>query len=88
MREQIAKKIYDWGYENEYLEGSSKVWNFVDDAEPEKDGIRDLSDQILTLIREEIKGELDGREEDMIADIDYEEGWLDCKHWILKALEV
>ena len=39
--------------------------------------------KILTLISEEIEKELNGREEDMIADVDYKEGWLDCRHWIL-----
>jgi hypothetical protein len=55
MREKIAKKIYDWGYENLYFKGSNKVWNFVDDVEPEKDGARDLAIELLSLLIEEIK---------------------------------
>lgn len=51
VRERIAKEIYDWGYANEYFRGSNKVWNFVDDAEPEKDGARDLAIKILGLLK-------------------------------------
>jgi len=46
-----------------------------------------ITNQILTLITEEIEKELNGREEDMIADADYKEGWLDCRHWILALLK-
>ena len=50
IKEDIAKAIYDFGYENKYFMGSNKIWNFVDDAEPEKDGARDVANQICNLM--------------------------------------
>jgi len=50
IKEDIAKAIYDFGYENKYFMGSNKIWNFVDDAEPEKDGARDVTNEICNLI--------------------------------------
>jgi len=45
------------------------------------------ADQILALLREEIEMELNGREADFGAvDIDYNEGWKDCRHWTLSLL--
>jgi len=52
-----------------------------------KNAFEQGADAMLKAISEEIEKELNGREEDMIADIDYKEGWLDCRHWILALLK-
>ena len=45
-------------------------------------------DHIIEAICEEIEKELKGREDDFSSqDIDYGEGWRDCKHWILSLLK-
>ena len=73
MREKIAKIIRE-----EMDAGYDGQLLYVGDA----------ANQILSLISEEIEKELKGREDDFSSqDIDYGEGWRDCKHWILSLLK-
>lgn len=76
MREKIAKELY--GFDNL---GPSPL------QEHERKVYRAKADKLLEAICEEIGKELDGREEDMIANMDYSEGWRDCRHWVLSLLK-
>jgi len=71
MREKLANELENTWFEIEHMED---LW-------------LQMADVPIKIICEEIEKELNGREEDMIADADYKEGWLDCRHWILALLK-